>query len=88
MTRYEYREKCIEAMQKAGTSYGLYIDWFAAFDALHGIAFVCGPEVTDEMDAAGAESIEKIGDAPTLVAGIFLAMSAAGDLTNPTEGKP
>ena len=47
---------------------------------------IIGPEVTEEMDAAGAKSIEQIGDADTLVAGIFLAMARAGDLARKPNG--
>lgn len=48
MTRDEHRAKCIEAMQQAATRYGIYIDWFAAFDSLHGIALIF-PEVSGDV---------------------------------------
>jgi hypothetical protein len=89
MTRDEHRAKCIEAIKTCHQTFeiGYFGDFQAAriLDSIHGIALVCSPEVTAEMDAAGTGSLEKIGDADTLIAGIFLAMAAAGDLTNPQE---
>jgi hypothetical protein len=84
------RAKAIEAMIESacGKFYttGVWkIIMTAAFDALHGDFTVNAREVTEEMDAAGADSIAMVGDAETIVEGIFIAMAAAGDLTRKSK---
>lgn len=81
MTRDEHREKCIEALDAALEKW-LSGKLTAEFilDSLHGIARVVPTEATNEMIDAG----EGWMTWPELCR----AMSAAGDLTNPPEGKP
>jgi hypothetical protein len=59
-------------------------DMTAAFDSLHGVAFVDPTEATEEMIKAGWWNAEYEGQkAP--VAELYRIMAAAGDLTNPPE---
>jgi hypothetical protein len=89
MTRDEHRAECIEAMRQAMIDdYGedcLPFTLFAvaAFDSLHGIARVNPVEATGGMVTAGLA----VAGTPMFGA-VWRAMSAAGDLTNPPEGKP
>jgi hypothetical protein len=88
MTRDEHRAKCIEAMAAEISSVCAWPDnrsveaAIRAFDSLHGIARVDPIEATEEMMTAGRVRTG-IGDRHI----IWTAMSAAGDLTNPPEGK-
>jgi hypothetical protein len=86
MTRDEHRAKCIEVMQKAATANPLVIDWWGAFDSLHGIAFVCPIEATVEMINAAEPVYDDTF--PQCADNIYKAMAAAGDLTKPPEPKP
>jgi hypothetical protein len=54
-------------------------------DSLHGIARVDPIEATEEMIAAGSDAE---GYSEGDIHGIWKAMAAAGDLTNPPETKP
>jgi len=107
MTRDEHRAKCIEAMaysmskwwieeNMAGWKYLATVMAMTAFDALHGIARVVPIEATGKMIAASDIYWQsEFPGFPTMadVEGMWRAMSAAGDLTNPAkpeypEGKP
>jgi hypothetical protein len=98
MTRDERRAKCIETTADAlhdmtddnpfPRRAELKIATFI-LDSLHGIARINPVEATEEMYAAGwneggTDYNMSEGDLRLL----FEAMSAAGDLTNPPEGKP
>ena len=100
MSLVEERKKLIEAVAESRAT-RLYPSWEKLRDdwrdfyregaakditAISAAGFsIVGPEVTEEMDAAGAKSIEQIGDAETVIAGIFKAMLAAGDLGRKPE---
>lgn len=92
MTRDEHRAKCIEAMIEAGPQASSYLNWkkimTAAFDAIRTADARVDPvEATEEMIEAGELAAgAKWSGHPVVF--IFSAMSAAGDLTNPPEGKP
>ena len=91
MTRDEQRNACIEAMKESARSgqfqikIGLWSNpdlvalFTAAFNAIHGIAFVNPIEATYEMLVEG--------DMCPAAAGKWRAMAAAGDLTNTPEKK-
>lgn len=93
MTRDEYRGIIIAAMKKGARAAGhtgldgdIGTELFtAAFDALHGIAFVDPVEATEEMlDAVydyNAPECSPCGED-------WRIMASRGDLTNPPEGKP
>lgn len=90
MTRDEYRIACIEAMARIlwgrnepGPDWYEYIpDATAAFDALRKAGVRVVPaEATQEMVRAGLKVRPTVRET-------WNAMSAAGDLTNPPEGKP
>ena len=89
MTRDEHRAKCIEAMREAygkawSQSKTKKFSWqsglTAAFDALHGVAFIDPIEATEDMVLAGLSKFT--------VRQRWRAMSARGDLTNPPEETP
>lgn len=91
MTRDEHRAKCIEAIRAAFEAanddqqrFPLLDDcWAAAFDALPSAGARVDPvEATEEMMKAARDA------RPSTIWYMWLAMSAAGDLTNPPEGKP
>jgi hypothetical protein len=100
MTRDEHRAKCIESighailmrMTTSDPPRGKWPSTFiaeTAFDALHGIAWVVPHgdrndigKILDDMAHDGRAI------APITSVDIFIAMSAAGDLTNPPEGEP
>ena len=100
MTRDEQRNACLEAMKEAWITAGAnnlkaYDAMAAAFDALHGIAFVCPIEATEEMMNAGIMYLDSISlrdsfPLPATFRWVFFltAISEAGNLTNATEKKP
>jgi hypothetical protein len=84
MTRDEHREKCIEVMASAYRRFDKRLPAMQrAFDSLHGIARVVPIEATEEMRILGHDGYGVDG-----MKGAWNEMSAAGDLTNPPEGKP
>ncbi len=92
MTRDEHRAKCIEAMKAAYVTRVAAGDWefvdlmLAVFDSLANAGVRVDPvEATEEMRAA---SMWKQPKHRYYVDEEWRRMSAAGDLTNPPEGKP
>ena len=102
MTRGEHRATCIEAMRaayrtelnsdgRAEERQGGLRAMTAAFDSLHGIAFVDPIEATEEMIEEGADMMSGLvseGREGRAAVKIFAAMAARGDLTNTPEEKP
>lgn len=88
MTRDKYRETCIKAMEKAMrgplSKRQARINAVAALDSLHGIAFVDPVEPAEDMILEADERAILDGSAVRL----YLAMAAAGNLTNTPEEKP
>ena len=91
MTKDEYRQKCIEAVEDTGLRLGLMIneeDAQRIFDALHGLVYVNPIEATEEMIDAGVDcgdwgpGIDCDGSDASPEK-CWRAMAAAGDLTRP-----